>query len=146
MSALTVREWTAEDVGEIAEIESVCFSDPWSEDVLRSSFGNPLYKSVLIEENGRILAYALESVLFEVAEVAIVAVAPEMRRRGFGRRLMEALIDEAAKRGAQKLFLEVRVSNFAAQRLYEDVGFSVLNVRKRYYADGEDALVMTKEL
>ena len=140
------RSWTALDVEKIAALEQVCFSDPWSEEAIRSSFESPLYKGVLIEDGGGILAYGLVSVLFEDAEIAIVAVAPSERRRGLGKAVLGALTDLAERGGAQRIFLEVRISNIAARRLYEGAGFLPLNVRKKYYADGEDALVMVKEI
>jgi ribosomal-protein-alanine N-acetyltransferase len=74
-------------------------------------------------------------------EILLVAVVPHARRRGVGRALVEALLADA---GARRAHLEVRASNRAAIALYERTGFVAAGVRKRYYADGEDALVMAR--
>ena len=92
------------------------------------------------------VGYACETVLFDEGEIANVAVSPERRGQGLGKRLMDWLEERAKSLGAEKLFLEVRVSNAPALALYNGCGFEPLAVRKKYYPDGEDALVMTKKL
>lgn len=78
----------------------------------------------------------------DAADLLYVYVAPEARRLKLGRRLMEAVIkDLGAEPGVEALFLEVRASNVAAQALYRSFGMEEVSVRKRYYRDGEDALV-----
>lgn len=141
---MKLREWTKEDIDEIAALESVCFSDPWTKEMLLQSFSSPIFYSVLMEEQGEIIGYACETVLFEDAEIAIVAVAPAHRKKGLGKLLMERLENIAISRGAEQTFLEVRTSNVAALALYEGFGFEKIRTRERYYADGEDAFVMRK--
>lgn len=138
------REWTKEDISKIAALEQVCFSDPWTEEMLFSGLKNRFFHGILLEENGEILGYACETVVFEDAEIGIVAVAPEHRKKGLGKRLMEKLEDIAISLGAEQTFLEVRVSNQAALALYRGFGFEIVRKRERYYEDGEDALVMRK--
>lgn len=141
---MKLREWTKEDIDEIAALESVCFSDPWTKEMLLQSFSSPIFYGVLMEEQGEIIGYACETVLFEDAEIAIVAVAPAHRKKGLGKLLMERLENIAISRGAEQTFLEVRTSNVAALALYEGFGFEKIRTRERYYADGEDAFVMRK--
>ena len=141
---MELRAWTKEDIDQIAALESVCFSDPWTKEMLLKSFVSPIFYSVLIEEQGEILGYACETVMFEDAEIAIVAVAPKHRKKGLGKLLMERLENIAISRGAEQTFLEVRKSNAAALALYEGFGFEKIRTRERYYADGEDAFVMRK--
>lgn len=143
---MTLRAWTKEDVAKIAALEKRCFSDPWSEEMFLGSMRLPVFYSVLIEEEGELIGYACENILFEDAEIANVAVAPEHRRKGFGNVLLAWLEKTAREQNAEKLFLEVRASNTPAKTLYEKVGFEPLSVRKRYYEDGEDAIVMLKNL
>ena len=97
-----------------------------------------------MEEGGQVCGYCVLSVLFEDAEVLNIAVAPAHRKKGYGKLLMDAMLEKARKLGALQCFLEVRESNMPAIRLYESYGFAGYGVRKRYYEDGENALVMKK--
>jgi ribosomal-protein-alanine N-acetyltransferase len=75
-----------------------------------------------------------------------IAVAEEHRREGLGKVMLSRLMSGAKRRGAGKMFLEVRTSNVAAKGLYLQAGFEEISVRKKYYPDGEDAVVMVKKL
>ncbi len=141
-----VRAWTKEDIAKIGAIERVCFSDPWSEADLLSCLSLPVYKTYLIEENGEIIAYACQSVIFEDAEILNIAVAPNYRGRGYGQKLMQEMLDRAIALKASNVFLEVRVSNEPAKGLYRSFSFEEYGVRKNYYPDGENALLMKKRL
>lgn len=89
-----------------------------------------------------VVGYALFWHVADEVHLLNVAVAPAHRRQGLGRALVEELVRYAREHAAAKIFLEVRVSNAPAIQLYEAFGFERLDVRKRYYADGEDALDM----
>ena len=91
-----------------------------------------------------VVGYALFWHVADEVHLLNVAVAPAHRRRGLGRALLEELVRYAREHAAAKIFLEVRVSNTPAIQLYEAFGFERLDVRKRYYADGEDALDMMR--
>ncbi|MBQ8658842.1 MAG: ribosomal protein S18-alanine N-acetyltransferase [Clostridia bacterium] len=143
---MLTRDWTKEDIAEISALEKVCFSDPWSEQTFLAAFSSPYFAGVLIEDNGKIAAYACASVLFEDAEIGAVAVAPEYRSKGLGKTVLCELEKRVKEKGAERIFLEVRVSNESALGLYRGAGFEAFGVRKKYYADGEDAFVMRKEL
>ena len=143
---MIVRAWNREDIPKIAEMEKVCFSDPWKENAFLSAMASNFFHGVLIEENGEMVGYACESVVFEDAEIENVAVLPSFRGRGLGKVLMQSLEGIAKELGAEQSFLEVRVSNEPALALYKKFGYEPVRVRKRYYPDGEDALVMKKNL
>ncbi len=119
---------------------------PWSktklEDCLRAS-----YKNFVLEENHQILGYAILSVVMDEAEILNIAISSAQRRRGFGRLLLQHLLEVAKQQGVKKIFLEVRVANQAAIKLYESVGFKQVGVRENYYPSAkgrEDALIFTK--
>ena len=95
---------------------------------------------------GELAGYAILSVLFEDAELADIAVSPKFRRRGLADEMLARLEGEALAAGAERVLLEVRVSNAPAMRLYLKRGYVGCGVRPRYYADGEDALIMQKRL
>ena len=143
---MTYRSWKFEDILKISELEKECFSDPWTYRMFVEGFSSKLFYGVCAVEDGEIVGYACETVLFENAEVDNIAVAESCRRRGVGKKLLKKLETEAKERGARVILLEVRVSNAPAMTMYLQEGFKGIYVRPRYYPDGEDAVVMQKEL
>lgn len=143
---MTYRSWKFEDILKISELEKECFSDPWTYRMFVEDFSSKLFYGVCAVEDGEIVGYACETVLFENAEVDNIAVAESCRRRGVGKKLLKKLETEAKERGARVILLEVRVSNAPAMTMYLKEGFKGIYVRPRYYPDGEDAVVMQKEL
>ncbi len=143
---MTYRSWKFEDILKISELEKECFSDPWTYRMFVEGFSSKLFYGVCAVEDGEIVGYACETVLFENAEVDNIAVAESCRRRGVGKKLLKKLETEAKERGARVILLEVRVSNAPAMTMYLKEGFKGIYVRPRYYPDGEDAIVMQKEL
>lgn len=140
------RAWTMRDLDAIAAMEEECFSDPWSRRMLAESFLSDRFFGVILEENGEPVAYGGITVVADEAEIQLVAVSEMYRRCGRGKLVVEDLLEIARERGAVRVFLEVRVSNAPAQMLYLGSGFRGLYCRTRYYPDGEDAIVMVKEL
>ena len=143
---MTYRSWKFEDILKISELEKECFSDPWTYRMFVEGFSSKLFYGVCAVEDGEIVGYACETVLFENAEVDNIAVAESCRRRGVGKKLLKKLETEAKERGARVILLEVRVSNAPAMTMYLKEGFKGIYVRPRYYPDGEDVVVMQKEL
>ncbi len=141
-----VRRWTEEDLGAIVEMEKRCFADPWSKEVLADCLRYPYYRCFVVEEGGQVCGYCCLTVLFEESEVLNIAVDLPHRGKGLGRLLMDTMHAEAKKLGAERCFLEVRRSNAPALSLYGGLGYRQYGERARYYEDGEDALLMKKEL
>lgn len=141
------REWTTEDLAEIAKLEEECFTgDPWSQRMLADSFLSGIFFGSLLEEGDGITAYGGMRVVGEEAEIELIATAEMYRRCGRGGKILDDLLEEAARRGVRSVFLEVRVSNSAAMIMYLKKGFQGVYTRSRYYSNGEDAVVMKKEL
>ena len=143
---MDIRPWTYEDIYSIAELEKQCFSDPWSFQMLADSFFGENTLTAVAEREGKVEGYAFLVGVQGEADLANIAVSPSFRRRGAANALLDYLEGEAKKRGTERIFLEVRVSNSPALMLYLRHGFQGVYARSRYYADGEDALVMWKEL
>ena len=142
-----LREWTFEDLNGIAELEKECFSsEPWNLQALADSFLSGHFYGALLEEEGAITSYGGISVVLDEGELQLIATAEMYRKCGRAQKILRYLTEEAAKRGARRIFLEVRVSNAEAQKLYLKNGFRGVYARTRYYPDGEDAVVMKKEL
>ncbi len=146
---LRLREATAGDLDAIWEIESAVFGrEAWSREMMREELGadHRCYLA-LVDEAGAVRGYAGLLVVGAEGDIQTIAVAPEARGGGQGRRLMHALLDEAARRGVREVFLEVRADNPVAQALYRSLGFEEIGARPRYYQpDGVDAVVMKLEM
>lgn len=140
------RMWEYADLSAIAALEAECFSDPWNRRMLAESFLSERFRGVLLEEDGVLTAYGGMSMWEDVAEVQLIGVAEMYRRCGRGRKILADLEEIARSQGGKVIFLEVRVSNSPAMLLYLSSGYRGLYARSRYYADGEDAIVMRKEL
>lgn len=144
---MQIREWKYQDILRIAELERECFpSEPWSFQTLASSFDSDTFTGLLAEEDGEIIGYGGITVAADEADIDNVAVAEPYRGGGTGTTLVGALLRLAEEKGVKKVFLEVRVSNATAMKLYLKAGFRGVYARTRYYSDGEDCLVMVKEL
>ncbi|MFV1969572.1 MAG: ribosomal protein S18-alanine N-acetyltransferase [Acidimicrobiia bacterium] len=138
----SIREMTRGDIPAVAALEAEVYAQPWSPRVFfdELAMDNREYLVVTNGESG-IVGYGGLLVVDEDAHITTLAVAPEVRGRQLGKRLMLALVDQALGVGARHLTLEVRLSNSSARGLYELFGFAPVGRRKNYYKD-EDALVM----
>ena len=142
------REMTEEDVPEIMEIERLVYTHPWSEGIFNDCI-RVGYNCWVFLDQDKIQAYGLVSVAVNEAHILNICVAPELQGKGLGKRMLHKLMQLAADRQGNSIFLEVRESNFVAQNLYDQEGFNRIGIRKNYYPseDGrEDALVFAKEL
>ena len=130
----------------VAELEKICFSDPWSLKSVRSELDNPLSLWLVAVEEDRVTGYnGSQSVLGE-SDMMNVAVHPDFRRQGIGQMLVTALGDELKKAGNRCLTLEVRASNAPAIAMYQKLGFEQVGLRKNYYRNPrEDAKILRKE-
>lgn len=140
---LIFRPMTQGDADAVAELELKCFAMPWSRADFFREIKNELAEYVIGELDKKIVAYAGAWVSFEQAEVMHVAVEPKLRGQGIGTLLFDELIKAVKARGAKSITLEVRPSNAAAIKLYENFGLKSVGRRKNYYRDNdEDALIM----
>lgn len=144
---MNFREITEGDVSEVLRLERLCFGQPWDLDNVRGELElNPFSHGWLLEEDGRMVAYAFLWETFEVGQLARIGVDPDCRRRHLGKNMMERLLERASRADCELMRLEVRPSNEAAIRLYEGLGFEKTGSIRDYYEDHEDALVMVRML
>lgn len=144
---MNLRRWKYEDILRISELEKECFpKEPWSYRMLADSFENDNFIGILCDDGGEIAGYGGVTINVDTADIDNIAVAEGYRRAGIGGSLLEGLVAAAAERGAGKVFLEVRVSNSAAMSMYLKHGFKGVYARTRYYTDGEDCLVMERDV
>ena len=137
-----IRLITKDDLVQIAEIERLSFSEPWSEASLELLLNDGNFGVAAICDR-RAVAYVGGISAPPEGEIANVATHPDYRRRGLADAVIEALMEEARRRGIDALYLEVRRSNTAARALYEKQGFEVIGERRGFYSNPkEDALLM----
>ena len=140
---------TASHLDAVCAIEIVSHATPWT----RGNFSDSLeggHAAIVMREEGAVLGYAVLMPLPGEAELLNITVAPEARRSGLGRQLLDQVCKDAQAQGAERLFLEVRASNTPARTLYTRNGFAEIGLRRAYYAlpEGgrEDAILMAKDL
>ncbi len=140
-----LRMMTINDLPQVLAIENEAQLTPWH----KPSFINALaVEDVLpvVLHQDQVVAYGVLKIAREEAEILNLVVAQKWRRRGLGRFLIRHLIHSASVNGAESVFLEVRISNIDAQKLYEQENFTVVGKRKGYYQTEsgarEDALLM----
>ena len=143
---MTITEMNATHVPQVAELERLCFADPWSEKSVASELDNKWALWLVAVEDDRVTGYIGSQTSIDETDVMNVAVHPDCRRRGIAEALINALVAELKNRGSHALMLEVRSSNAPAITLYEKLGFVQVGCRKNYYRNPkEDALILRKE-
>lgn len=137
-----IRPMTRDDIPAAARLEAACFSDAWSEKLIGDSMDASWNHFFAAEEEGAVVGYSVLCLVAGEGEIQRIAVCPDLRRRGMGRKLMEAMAAFARAQGADALTLEVRESNLAARSLYKSCGFREEAVRRGYYrSPKEDAVI-----
>ncbi len=144
-----LRRMTVDDLPAVMEVERKTFpADAWSEGMLRGELDDqPRTRHYVVAlVDGVIVGYAGLAAAGDQADVQTIAVLAEWRRTGVGGAMLAELLAEAARRGAVSVFLEVRADNPGAQAVYDRFGFERIGLRRRYYEDGTDAIMMRKDL
>ena len=133
-------------VAQVAQLEKICFSDPWSENSVASELNNKLALWLVAEEGERVAGYIGSQTVMDETDMMNVAVHPDFRRQGIAEKLILELIDRLKTMKSHCLTLEVRASNDPAIALYGKLGFEQVGRRKNYYRNPrEDALILRKE-
>ena len=133
-------------VAQIAQLEKICFSDPWSEKSIASELENKLAFWLVATEGETVAGYIGSQTVMDETDMMNVAVHPDFRRKGIAEALITVLVENLKRMGSHCLTLEVRASNAPAIALYEKLGFSEIGRRKNYYRNPrEDALILRKE-
>ena len=137
----------ADHLDEVAELERICFSTPWSRNMLAEELDNMLSAFlVALDDRDRVVGYAGVQVILDEGYITNIAVRPECRRQGIAAKLLQVFMDFAKANQLSFLTLEVRASNYDAIALYGSRGFRSMGRRKNYYEHPrEDALSMTRE-
>lgn len=144
---IEITKMTDAHISQIAGIEKLCFSDPWSENSIASELDNRLSYWLVALDGNTVAGYIGSQSVLDEADMMNVAVHPDYRRQGIGEKLVLELANALNGKGIRGLMLEVRESNTPAISLYEKLGFVQVGLRKNYYRNPrENALIMRKEL
>lgn len=144
---IAIQRMSPEDVEEVARLEKICFSDPWSKENFMDELQIKLAIPLVVKLGEEVVGYACLWHLDDELEVANFAVSPAHRRNRIGEKIMKRILLEAKERGCKSIILSVRESNLAAIKLYTNFGFVEVGRRKKYYRlPTEDALTMHKTL
>ena len=143
---MMIAQMNESHVPQIAELEKMCFNDPWSERSIASELDNKLSLWLVAVENGKVLGYVGSQTVLGETDMMNIAVHPDFRNQGIATDLIVGLIGALEKRGSHSLMLEVRASNEEAIRVYHRLGFEEVGKRRNYYRNPkEDALILRKE-
>lgn len=139
-----IRPAHSADLAALTRLEADSFADPWSEDGFRELLAAPgSLILVAVDSRDQLVGYLAARRVLDESEILNLAVAVPWRRRGAGRALLQGALDELRAREVRQVFLEVRESNLAAQRLYGGLGFTPIGQRPNYYrSPRENGLVL----
>lgn len=143
---ITVRNMNKYDIDDVMKIEKLCFSVPWSkESFLIEITKNKCAYYIVAELDGKVVGYGGFWAIIDEGHITNIAVHPDYREMGIGSSIIEGLISKAKEKAITSMTLEVRMTNYIAQSLYEKFGFVPMGKRKNYYLDNnEDAIIMWK--
>ena len=143
---LEIKRFQKEHIPDVAQIEKLCFSEPWSENAFSLLLGEGAFGMVAVLD-GKVVAYGGMLCVLDEGQITNIATHPDHRRKGLGKMIVEALEKEAKARGLANLFLEVREHNLAARELYLLCGWEDIGLRKNFYSKPvENAVLMKKEI
>ncbi len=136
---------TEADLEQVMDLERAIFLSPWRRSFFLSDLNRPQGLSIVAEEDGIIIGYAVAWGT-EETHLANLAVSEYEREKGVGGRLLDEVGAFARRSAAKSFYLEVRVSNTIARKFYADRGFVPTYLRKGYYENGEDAVIMERDV
>lgn len=147
MKKFTILPMNEAHAAQVAELEKLCFPDPWSLAAVESELHNPLSLWLVAVSDDKVIGYVGSQTVCGESDIMNLAVHPMSRKKGIASALMTALSDELRRGGVTALMLEVRHTNEPAILLYEKLGFTCVGIRPNYYLHPrEDARIMRKEL
>jgi len=143
-----IRPMEIMDIKQVMKVELAAYEFPWTPNIFRDCLRVGYYCCV-IENAGDLVGHAVMSYAVGECHILNVCIHPEYQRQGLGRRVIERLLEVGQQNAVRIAFLEVRLSNTGAYRLYEDLGFTEVGIRKEYYpaVNGrEDAMILAYDM
>ncbi len=144
---IVIEKAATNDGKTIYEIGTLCFTDAWREETVLHDMEGDYSCYFIAKVDGEIAGYGCFWFIADEGQLVNIGVRPDYRRQGIGEAILTRGIEEARERGMRTMFLEVRVSNLGAQKMYEKFGFQNLGLRKKVYdLPMEDGYVMQRDL
>lgn len=132
-------------IDDVLEISKHSFATPWSRTSFLNELNNVFANYLVAIYNNKVIGFIGTWIILDESHITNVAVHPNFRKMGVGKKLLCSLLDHSISKGATSFTLEVRESNIAAKHLYKSFGFIEEGVRKNYYEDNkENAIIMWK--
>ena len=143
---MELRLMRSEDISQLAELEKICFHDPWSVSAFSYELNNPLSLWLVAADGDVVAGYVGSQTVMGESDMMNIAVSPNYRRQGLAQQLIIKLVEMLCQRQSHSLTLEVRKSNLPAISLYKKLDFMQIGCRPNYYRNPkEDAFIMRKE-
>ncbi|KAA0443347.1 MAG: ribosomal-protein-alanine N-acetyltransferase [Candidatus Thioglobus sp.] len=139
---ISFNPFSLQDLPSVLAIECLSYPHPWSEQQFIDSLNNPQIMADLILLDGKIIGYALSLRAPDFADLLNICIHPKKQRRGLGEALFNRVLQQLQSIKITTIFLEVRSSNQSAFLFYQQLGFEIIDTRKAYYSNGEDAKIM----
>lgn len=140
-----IRTARSDDLDALVVAEQRCYDFPWSRQQFALELQNPVASIDLLTRGETVAGYLCSWLIGDEMQILNVTTVPAFRRQGVGRLLLDHALNRGRRQGMKSAWLEVRAANAAALCLYEGLGFERQGRRRRYYPDGEDALIMVRE-
>lgn len=142
---MEIKALTQNDVDGVFSLECECFKNQWSKQSIEEELNNELAYFFTACEDNKVIGYIGTHIILDECYITNIAVTAQSRKKGVGTGLLQCAEQNAKKKGASFITLEVRVSNEAAISLYKANGYEIEGMRKNFYDDPkEDGLIMTK--
>lgn len=146
MRIIVKNRYSSADFTDIEKIEKNSFKDSWKKEEIKTLLLNENYHLIVNEDSNKIISYVIFTAVFDEIEIIRTATDINYRMKKNADKSMDFFIKYSEKKGASKIFLDVGVNNFPAVNLYKKKGFKIINERKKYFKDGENAYMMLLEI
>lgn len=136
---ISFRVFNLQDVDAVLAIERLAYKSPWRKAQFIQSLNNPNMLAYLILKDNQIVGYSITLHTLEFTDLLNICIHPQYQHQGLGAQLFHHLLNTS---NIKAVFIEVRMTNHKALLFYKKLGFKVINIRKKYYSDGEDAKIL----
>ena len=146
MDNLEISQMSISDLDSISNILSTDFDDFWTYSILKSELENPNSTYIVAKQNNQVVGFGGIWRSIDDIHITNIVVKKNLRNNGIGSMLLNKLIELSKKRNINSITLEVNTKNIPAIKLYEKYGFKNVGIRKKYYNNTDDAIIMTMEV
>ena len=136
------RDFTVRDIPLVLTIERLVYDSPWSQAKFTDSLNNPKTLSSLLIIDDQVLGYFVATHSPDSMDLLNICIHPEHQHQGLGTQLFDYLTQQLQALSLNTIFIEVRASNKSALLFYQKLGFNLIDSRKKYYSNGEDAKIL----